>query len=70
MEFLQENKPKPESQPVETWGIFDKKMADAQELVEKLNAAFEGNRETPSQERLTLSKIDSCKADLKSWFKR
>jgi len=70
LEFLQENKPKPESQPVETWGIFDKKMADAQELVEKLNAAFEGNRETPSQERLTLSKIDSCKADLKSWFKR
>ena len=70
LEFLQEKKPVPEVMPVETWDIFDKKMADAQELVEKLNAAFAVKPETPSQERLALAKRDQCKADLKAWFKR
>ena len=70
LKFLQGKKPVPEVMPVETWNIFDKKMTDAHELVEKLNAAFTINTETPSQERLTLAKRDQCKADLIAWFKR
>lgn len=70
LEFLQENKPKPEPMPTEPWHIFDKKMGDAQELVDKLLDSFKETADTPQTQRLLLAKRDQCKADLKSWFRR